>query len=229
MSEANKKTNPKANTGRRRVVEWVILLLIAVVLVVTVLMSIEARRNNSEESSVANTSEESESAQSSGDTDTSNLPPIYVDYPGLGEDTVFERTPDSEVISTLREGSGVVFLGFPACPWCQGLAPVVDLAAKNAGLEEVKYLDIRESREQGNDTYSALVHILKDYLPTGDDGNSVIYVPDLTVVKDGEIIFRYEAEDAPQGENTPDTYWTEDRTNRVRQQLEAEFQTLAQE
>lgn len=227
MSETNNQQDLPKRTGRRHIVEWVVLILIVIVLSMIVLLSIDARKKESERVDNSTSKVQGEASQEASDDGSQpELPPVHTEYAGLDENTVFTRSSEEDIISTVREGTGVVFLGFPACPWCQGFAPIANEAAKNAGLKEIKYLDIRESRQQGSEAYLTLVDLLRDYLPVGDDGQPHITVPDMTVLRDGEVLFRYEAEDAPQGENTPATYWTEDRTIRVRQQLEAEFQAL---
>ena len=221
MSEVTKNSNSPKKPGRRRIIEWTVLVLIVAVLVGMVFLSIEANKDEADSMVSATETSQEEAAH-----DTIDHPEIYEEYQGLSEDTVFVRADDSDVINTLSEGSGVVFLGFPGCPWCQGLAPIVDQAAKNVGLDEVMYLDILEHRQAQSSTYTELVSLLDDYLPAGDDGQKSISVPDMTIMKDGEVVARYQPEAPSQEESTPDTYWTEDRTNRVRQQLELEFQKL---
>lgn len=219
MSQQTSEKQDQEKTIRRRAIEWSFLGVIVLILVAIIVMSIGANREELAEQSLPTneTPEFDEIAQRD---------PMHVEYAGLNEDNVFVRASDEDIVSTMREGTGVVLLGFPECPWCQGLLPIVDEAARNIGLEEVKYLDIRESRQNSDDTYLEIVDILSDHLPTGDDGQPIVYVPDMTIFRDGEIVFRYEAESATAEESTPDTFWTEERTERVREQLEVEFQSI---
>lgn len=147
-------------------------------------------------------------------------------YPNLATNHVFKEFSGQEIVDTLNNGTGVVFLGFKECPWCQKLAPLADEAARAAGLDEVMYLDIRKSRQDNDDTYQQLVDRLSDYLEKDEDGEPRVYVPDVSVVKDGEIVGRFEQEDAPQSESTPDTFWTDARQTRAIQQLTTHMEKI---
>jgi rhodanese-related sulfurtransferase len=107
-------------------------------------------------------------------------------------------------------------LGFPECPWCQQLAPIVDEAARAEGIEKVYYLNIRDARTNNDATYQKLVEKLQSYLPKDEDGNPRIFVPDVTAVRQGKIVGRFEQEEAADGEEVkPDTFWTTDRRKRA--------------
>ena len=141
-------------------------------------------------------------------------------YPNVAADNLFVIAKPTEVIDIFESGDGVVFLGFPECPWCQQLAPIVDEAAKAERLEKVYYLNIREARANNDETYQNLIKQLEDYLPKDEDGNPRIYVPDVTVVRQGKIIGRFKQEATANGEQaTPDTYWTSERRERAITQL----------
>lgn len=145
------------------------------------------------------------------------------------EDNRFVYAKPAEVIEITERGDGVVFLGFPECPWCQQLAPIVDEAANAEGLEKIYYLNIREARANNDETYQKLVNKLSDYLQKDDDGNPRIYVPDVTVFRQGDIVGRFEQESADEGEQvTPDTFWTSERRNRAIAQLREMFSKVRQ-
>lgn len=140
---------------------------------------------------------------------------FMADYPGVAADNRFVYADADAVLGIFEGGSGLVFLGFKECPWCQQLAPIVDEAAKAEGLGQIYYLDIREAREANNETYQKLVAKLGDHLEKDEDGQPRIFVPDVTAVSGGEIVGRFEQEPSEEGENpTPDTYWTAERRER---------------
>ena len=140
------------------------------------------------------------------------------EYKATPEDNRFTYVSGTQATELLQKGTGILFLGFKECPWCQGLAPLVDEAAKAEGLSKIYYLDIRAAREANDSDYQKLVDILKEYLRTGDDGQPRIYVPDVTAVKDGKVVSRFKQESAPEGTKADD-FWTTERKERAISQL----------
>lgn len=142
------------------------------------------------------------------------------EYPNVAEDNRYVYATSEEIIEIFNSGDGLVFLGFPECPWCQQLAPIVDEAAKAEDLEKIYYLNIREARGANSDSYQALIEKLGEHLEKDDDGNPRIYVPDVTAVSRGEIVGRFIQEATEDSEQvTPDTYWTSERRERAIEQL----------
>ena len=143
-------------------------------------------------------------------------------YPKVVEDHRFVISNPEEVLKIIDSGSGMVFLGFPGCPWCQQLAPIVDEAARAEGIDRIYYLNIQQSRADNDETYQKLIDKLKDYLPADEDGNPRISVPDVTAYRNGEVVGRFEQEATAEGEQvTPDTYWTTERRERAIVQLKS--------
>ena len=141
-------------------------------------------------------------------------------YSRVANDNRFIFASADEVLEKFESGSGLIFLGFQQCPWCQRLAPIVDEAAKAEGLDKIYYLDIRHARETNDDTYKKLVEKLKPHLRTDENGQPRVYVPDVTALKDGRVVGHFLQETTADGEKaTPDTYWTRERRARAVEQL----------
>ena len=142
------------------------------------------------------------------------------EYPKLQSDHRFVYAEPAEILKVFEDGDGLVFLGFPECPWCQQLAPIADEAAKAEGLGKIYYLNIRESRTANDEVYQSLVTKLSDHLEKDENGEPRIYVPDVTAFRSGEVVGRFKQESAGEGERvTPSTYWTEERRKRGVEQL----------
>lgn len=142
------------------------------------------------------------------------------DYPKVNTDNRYVYAKPAEVLDIFEKGDGLVFLGFPECPWCQELAPIVDEAAKAEGIDKVYYLNIREARESNDELYKALVAKLSDYLEKDENGEPRIYVPDVTAFRDGEVVGRFKQESAGADEKvTPESFWSEERRKRGVEQL----------
>ena len=141
------------------------------------------------------------------------------EYPRVAANNRFVYASDKEVLSIFDNGSGVVFLGFPQCPWCQHLSEHVDRAARAEGVDKIYYLNIRDARASNNEVYQKLVKKLEPYLDKDDSGKPRIFVPDVSIVKNGKIIGRYKEESTGDDNITPDKYWTSERIERTSSQL----------
>lgn len=135
----------------------------------------------------------------------------------------------NEIFEILEKGTGIIYFGFPECPWCRNLVPVLVSSALESKVDKIYYLNIKEDRntltltkkgkikteKQGNENYLKLVDILKDYLPVYDGLNDEtikrIYLPTVIFVKDGKIIGVQESLESYQKrvENNPFDLMTE--------------------
>ncbi len=149
-------------------------------------------------------------------------------YPKAPEDHIFVRVNAEETKQLLSEGTGVLFLGFPECPWCQGLVPHLDASAKAAGVDRIAYFNIREDREDNSRTYQAILDKLEPFLNKDENGKPRVYVPHVVIVKNGEIVGNYKIQLDAGGDTrpTPDTFWTEENIATARQQMEEEIAKL---
>ena len=111
-----------------------------------------------------------------------------------------------EIFDILDKGTGVIYLGFPECPWCRNLVPVLVDSALEEKVSPIYYLNISGDRntlsltkkgkikteKEGTENYLKLVDILKDYLPVydglNDDSIKRIYLPTVIFVKDGKVL-----------------------------------------
>ena len=137
---------------------------------------------------------------------------IAEEYTGLEKDNLFTYKTQEEITDILAHGTGIVFLGFPECPWCQAYAPMLNSLAREYGLSEIYYYNIAADREAESDFYKSLIEKLSDHLQFDNVGHRRIYVPNAVFVKDGEIIFNdWETSKDTLGLETPEEYWTEER------------------
>lgn len=143
-------------------------------------------------------------------------------YSQVADDNRFVYVSPSEIKQIFEHGSGLVFLGFKECPWCQKLAPMIDEAAKAEGLTKVYYMDIRQARANNDETYQMLVDKLKGHLAKDGSGNPRIFVPDVTALRDGKIVGRFLPETSIDDKGlTPGEYWTTERRADAIKQLRA--------
>ena len=110
------------------------------------------------------------------------------EYTKISEDNLFKYKTLEEVNKILTKGTGVVYLGFPECPWCQEYVKYIDEVSKSVGLDKVYYSNILDDRKNDTEEYKETVKILSDYLSNDDEGNKRVYVPSVIVVSSGKIV-----------------------------------------
>ncbi len=115
-------------------------------------------------------------------------------------------TTYEEVFKILDNGTGVIYFGFPECPWCRNLTPVLASSAIDYGLDTIYYMSNQDDRntlslnkkkkvvtdKKGTKDYDKLVDLLKDHLPEyrglNDKKIKRLYFPTVLFVKDGKVI-----------------------------------------
>lgn len=116
-----------------------------------------------------------------------------------------------EIFKILDNGTGIIYLGFPECPWCRNIIPVLIDTALKSKVKTIYYLNIKDDRnvlsltkkgkikteKEGTEDYLKLVDLLKDNLREyeGLKNKDIkrIYVPLVIFVKDGKVVGIYES------------------------------------
>lgn len=142
------------------------------------------------------------------------------EYTQVQEYNVFTYRSEDEIIKILEHGTGIVYLGFPECPWCQAYVPILNEVADIEGLDKVYYYNILKDRQDNTEFYQKLVSILSDNLRYDEEGNKRIYVPAVISVVEGKITgFDDESSYDTLGFNDPKDYWTEERIKNLKLKL----------
>ena len=142
------------------------------------------------------------------------------EYTTVTDDNYFVYRNIDEIIKILEHGTGVVYLGFPECPWCQAYVSMLNEVADIEGLEKIYYYNIYEDRKNNTDSYQKIVNIIGEHLQYDDEGNKRIYVPAIIVVSEGQIIgFDDETAYDTKGFEKPEEYWTEQEVSDLKQKL----------
>lgn len=135
-------------------------------------------------------------------------------------DNVYVYKSINEIINILKHGSGVVYLGFPECPWCKAYVPMLNDVAKSVGVEKIYYLNILESRKNNTEGYREIVNLLSEYLEYDEEGNKRVYVPAVIALKNGKIVgFDDETSLDTKGFKDPSEYWTDEDVTRLKDKL----------
>ncbi|AZQ78065.1 hypothetical protein EJ997_12695 [Flaviflexus ciconiae] len=112
----------------------------------------------------------------------------------IPDDHVFSPASEDEARGLLDDGHGVIYFGFPSCPWCRNAVGPMDEAAKESGIEEIHYVNVSQIRDgqEGADYYAFLLEELGEFAPEypteEDPGARRILVPLVAAVVDGEVV-----------------------------------------
>lgn len=146
------------------------------------------------------------------------------EYCKVSENNPFVYRNIDQIINILEKGTGVVYLGFPECPWCQAYVPYVEEVAKKVGIDKVYYFNILEDRKNNSEKYQKIVKILNEYIPNDEEGNKRVFVPALIIVKEGKILlFNDETSLDTKGYEKPEDYWKNEGSEDLKLLFEKAF------
>ena len=135
----------------------------------------------------------------------------------IDEKNPIEYADYNKLLEVIENGTGIIYLGFPGCPWCRNALPVLFDVAEDKNVEVIYYMNILNERdsyiiedeelvyakdEEGNEKkgskgYFKLLDALEDHLSDyvisfeGEEyevGEKRIYAPTVIFVRDGEVI-----------------------------------------
>lgn len=141
------------------------------------------------------------------------------EYSEVADNHVFRYKNLEQILKILESGTGVVYLGFPECPWCQKYVKYLDEVAREMKLSEVSYYNIRQIRKDDTPEYKRIVEILKNHgLDKDNKGNPRVFVPEVVAVKDGHVVARDNTTslNSSEKDGTPAEWWTEERVDRIK-------------
>lgn len=138
------------------------------------------------------------------------------EYTEVGQNNVFVYRSVDEIIKILEGGTGLVYLGFPDCPWCQAYVPMLNEVAKEEGIEKIYYYNIKDIRSNNTAEYQRIVKLLKNFLSKDDEGNERVFVPDVYAVKEGKILSHNNDTSMVSSDITPSEYWTDSKKKEIK-------------
>lgn len=108
------------------------------------------------------------------------------------DDPAFIEISFEDSLNFFRNGwSGVLYYGKVGCRFCERAAPLVNKAAKAAGIQ-VYYIDssknMGETKEEADANYAESEEFIGDSFVEGSDGVKGMYVPDVVGVKNGKMV-----------------------------------------
>lgn len=113
------------------------------------------------------------------------------EYSTVKKDNVYKYSTYSNVMDTLKNKTGIIYLGFPSCALCKEITPILNEVAKEKDIKEVLYYNFKDMRDNNTTEYQELADKLSDYIKTDDEGNKRIQVPTVIFVNKGNIVAVY--------------------------------------
>lgn len=147
------------------------------------------------------------------------------EYNSVTKENIFVYKTKEEILNILEHGTGIVYFGYPECPWCMAYVPLLNEIAMNEGIEKIYYYNIKEDRKNNTEFYQKVVNILNDYLDYDQEGKKRVFVPNVTFVKNGEIIFNDNETSLISG-GSPSEYWTDEKKNLFNEKLRSNINIL---
>ena len=142
------------------------------------------------------------------------------EYTLVDKDNRFVYAKIDEIINILEEGTGIVYLGFPECKWCQQYVVYLNEVAEDRNVSKIYYYNIRQDRKNNTKDYQTIVNLLKKYLQEDEEGNPRIYVPAAIFMSEGRILgFDDETSYDTNGYDDPKEYWTEEEVSDLKDRL----------
>lgn len=124
------------------------------------------------------------------DNDTDAIK-FHDEYSNVEKDNIYEYSTYDNVIDTIKKGTGIIYLGFPACALCKEVTPILNDVAKEKNIKEILYYNFKDIRDNNTLEYQELVKILSDYIKTDDEGNKRVQAPTIIFVNQGTIVGIY--------------------------------------
>ncbi len=154
------------------------------------------------------------------DTKLTDAEKFSKEYTTVDENNVFVYRDIEEIINIMEHGTGIVYLGFPECPWCQTYVKYLNEVAKEVGIEKIYYFNILEDRQNNTDEYKRIIELLKENLQFDDEGKERIFVPNVSFHINGSVIGNdYETSKDTHDFDNPEDYWNEDEVKDLKTKL----------
>lgn len=116
-------------------------------------------------------------------------------YETKSDESSFTSITFDEAIAFFEDGkSGLLYFGFPGCPWCEDVVPILKEEAQENDVE-VYYIRTRDddkNRLYSDEQKEQIIPYLGDYMSDNEEGELTLYVPLIVAVQDGKAIAGHE-------------------------------------
>ncbi len=199
-----KKIDPKDK--KKYIIRGIILLLVGIVGLVFAIRNLTNKDENPfTDSNNLTDAEKFKNEYESLNNQKSDNGTEYIKIE-ISKDNPMKYVTYDELMDILEDGSGIIYFGFPECPWCRNALPVLLDAAKEQNINEIYYFnayDIRDEKvlndngeivvnKEGTEEYNAIVDKLYDYLNVyeglNDESIKRLYFPSVFFISNGKVV-----------------------------------------
>ncbi len=119
-------------------------------------------------------------------------------YSNVPKDNVYKKINIDDALDLIENKTGIIYIGYPTCPWCKSLVPILNEVAKEDEVNTIYYIDDfysmrpdKNEKPKNVKEYNKLVDLLGSEIVDMKSENSqfnVIKVPLVLFIKDGKIV-----------------------------------------
>lgn len=120
------------------------------------------------------------------DTKTDNII-FHNEYKKVSEKNIYKYGTYDNVIDTIKDGKGIIYLGFPTCDLCQEITPLLNDVAEEKDVKEILYYNFKDIRDNNTSEYQQLAKLLSDYIGEDEEGNKRITAPTIIFTNNGKV------------------------------------------
>lgn len=127
--------------------------------------------------------------------DTNHFSKLYKDVPN---DNVYKKISAKDAVDLIENKTGIIYIGYKECPWCQQLVPLLNEVAKEDKIKNIYYIDNfynmrpdKNENPEDEEEYNKLVNLLGDEIvemKSEESEFNIIRVPLVLFVKKGKIV-----------------------------------------
>ena len=180
--------------------DWIKILIVSLIIIICIITFITVKKNRvtKDEKSFKKEYERYNGYTNPGSDKK------YFDV-NIEEKNGIKYLDDDEVIDMLQNKTGIIYFGFPTCPWCRSMIEVLLDAKDSTNQKNIYYynaLDIRDEKvledgkvkttKKGKKNYYKILDILGDkasvYEGLEDDSIKRLYFPTVVFVRNGKIV-----------------------------------------
>jgi len=137
----------------------------------------------------------------------------------IDNNNVFTYIYGSQTVDIIKNGSGIIFLGFPSNDWAKYYVKYLNEVLKENSVRKVYYYDLLKDRTKYTKYYRELESLLSDYLYELDNGVVRLSTPALIIVKNGKIVCFDDETSLERNNMSPDYYWSVDKIDSFKNKI----------
>jgi hypothetical protein len=141
------------------------------------------------------------------------------EYNLVTEDHIFKYKSIDEIIDILDNKTGVIFFCTPESNWCNKYASIINTTLKENGIEEINYYNIKRDRELNTVKYQKILDKLNPFIFKDDSNNMKLYMPNLTFVRNGEVVANDNETSLIASDIEVENYWTQEKQDEFKNKI----------